>query len=170
MSESTIRRYTDAWARHDGSALLSCYHRHASFSDPVHPDLRAEQVGWLLRFRLARTEAMQTDTVWLAGDERKSQMLWRVRWRPRGAASRGRTRSLRVLSTFSFWEDEIVRQVDEFSTWAYLRQVHGLTGLALGWLPGRLAGEQARAALALDRFIDGQPRAEAPLRGAEIVS
>ena len=172
MSESTIRRYTDALVRHDGTALLSCYHHHASFSDPIHPDLRAERVAWLLRFRLARLETVQAETVWLAGDERKAQMLWRVRWRARGSSGRapGRTRSLRVLSTFTFWEDEIVRQVDEFKPWAYLRQTHGVSGLALGWLPGRLAGERARAAQALDRFIEGQLQAQVPVRGTETVS
>ena len=172
MSESTIRRYTDALVRHDGNALLSCYHRHASFSDHIHPDLRAERVEGLLRFRLARIEAVQAETVWLAGDERKAQMLWRVRWRARSSdgLAAGRTRSLRVMSTFTFWEDEIVRQVDEFAPWAYLRQVHGLSGLVLGWLPGRLAGERERAALALDRFLEDQPTPLAPVRGAEIAT
>ncbi|MBP8307237.1 MAG: hypothetical protein KAY46_08225 [Burkholderiaceae bacterium] len=178
MSESTIRRYTDALVRHDGTALLSCYHRHASFSDPIHPDVRAERVGWLMRFRLARLEQVQADTVWLAGDERKAQMLWRVRWRARRGAGReagrevGRTRarSLRVLSTFTLWEDEIVRQVDEFAPWAYLRQVHGLPGLALGWLPARLDAERERAAQALDRFIAGQPRSDSPRPGVELAS
>ena len=172
MSESTIRRYTDALVRHDGNALLSCYHRHASFSDPIHPDLRAERVAGLLRFRLARIEAVQAETVWLAGDERKAQMLWRVRWRARSSdgLAAGRTRSLRVMSTFTFWEDEIVRQVDEFAPWAYLRQVHGLSGLVFGWLPGRLAGERERAALALDRFLEDQPTPLAPVRGAEIAT
>lgn len=170
MSESTLRGYIDALTRHDGTALLSCYHRHASFSDPIHPDLRAERVAWLLRFRLARLESVRGETVWMAGDERKAQMMWRVRWRARGSAGRsaGRARSLRVLSTFSFWEGEIVRQVDEFAPWAYLAQVHGLPGAALGWLPARLAGERARAAQALDRFIQTYPSAGAAVSGASV--
>ncbi|HPU53819.1 MAG TPA: hypothetical protein PK359_19825, partial [Burkholderiaceae bacterium] len=52
--------------------------------------------------------------------------------------------------------------------WAYLAQVHGLPGAALGWLPARLAGERARAAQALDRFIQTYPSAGAAVSGASV--
>jgi hypothetical protein len=153
MSEPAVRRLLHGLASHDAGLLLSVYHPQASYTDPVHPDIRGARLGWLIRYRLAHFEHLQGEPLWIRGDERKGQMQWRLSWRRRGATGQGR---LTLLTTFSFWEDAIVRQVDEFQPWACLRQTRGLSGLALGWLPGRLSTEQRRAAAGLDRFIQRQ--------------
>ncbi len=157
MSESTIRRFLDALGRHDGAALSGCYHPAATFSDPIHPDVRNGRIDALWQYRLARLDTVETEILSMSGDDRKARMRWTARWRRRGGGRSRRVHRLTLESTFTFWDERIARQVDAFAPWAYLRQTCGVQGLLTGWWPGALPGQQARAADALDRFIMERP-------------
>ncbi len=132
MSEAAIQRFIDSLSRRDVAALQAGYHAQASLSDPLHPDLRGPQVGCLWRWRLHRCEGWDVRALTWAGDERKARLRWQVDWRLRERGGRGRTT---IDTTFTFWDDLIVRQVDEYPVWPQLGRCQGLTGWALGWLP-----------------------------------
>ncbi|HWS76627.1 MAG TPA: nuclear transport factor 2 family protein, partial [Quisquiliibacterium sp.] len=144
MSEALLHRWFDALARLDADALAACYHPAASFADPLFPDLRGERVAWRWRMLVGGAADMHLTYDILAGDDRKASVRWRARWRLAGS---GRAVSNEVLSTFAFWDERIVRQVDEFGFWRWSRASLGLPGLALGWIPAvrRAAGRRALA-------------------------
>jgi ketosteroid isomerase-like protein len=150
MSEALVRRYFDAFARLDGEAMAACYHPAASFSDPVFPDLRGERVGWRWRMLARGATDMHLDYVIRFGDERKAQVEWTAGYRIANAGRRVRNEA---VSTFTFWDDRIVRQVDEFDFWRWSRSSVGLAGLLLGWMPPVRAAAQRRAMEQLDRYV-----------------
>lgn len=151
MSEALVRRYFDALARLDGETMAACYHAAASFSDPVFPDLRGERVGWRWRMLTRGAADMHLDYVIVFGDERKAQVEWQARYRFAGS---GRPVRNQVLSTLAFWDDRIVRQVDEFDFARWSRSTLGPAGLLLGALAPLRALAQRRAARQLDRYIE----------------
>jgi ketosteroid isomerase-like protein len=153
MSETLIRRFYDAFATLDGAAMAACYHRQASFSDPVFTDLRGAEPGamWrMLTAAAARSGGFRLDYRIAFADERKAQVLWEADYLYRG----GRRVHNRVRSTLTFWDDAIVRQVDEFAFWPWSRQALGATGWLFGWLPVYRRAVQRAARGQLDRFIE----------------
>jgi hypothetical protein len=151
MSEALVRRYFDALARLDGEAMAACYHPAASFSDPVFPDLRGERVGWRWRMFARGAADMHLDYDIVFGDERKAQVEWELRYRFAGSA---RPVHNKGLSTLAFWDDRIVRQIDEFDFWRWSRSSVGLLGLLFGGLPPVRSMVQRRATEQLDRYIE----------------
>lgn len=151
MSEALIRRYFDAFARLDGEAMAACYHPAASFSDPIFPDLRGDRVGWRWRLLTRGAADMHLDYAIVFGDERKAQVEWEARYRFAGS---GRRVHNKALSTLAFWDDRIVRQVDEFDFWRWSRQALGVSGWLLGWSPAFRARVRHEARRQLDRFIE----------------
>lgn len=149
MSEALVHHYFDALARLDGEALAACYHPSASFADPLFPDLRGERVGWRWRMLARGGTDMRLSYDILGGDERKARVRWRARWR---LADGGRPVANEVLSTFTFWDGRIVRQVDEFDFWRWSRASLGLPGLLLGWMPPVRRLAQRRALQQLERL------------------
>jgi ketosteroid isomerase-like protein len=150
MSEALVHRYFDALARLDGEAMAACYHPEASFSDPVFADLRGERVGWRWRMLTRGARDMHLDYVIVFGDERKAQVEWKARYRFAGS---GRVVRNQGLSTLTFWDERIVRQVDEFDFWRWSRSSVGLIGMLFGGLAPVRSMVQRRAAEQLDRYI-----------------
>lgn len=159
MSEALLHRWFDALARLDGESLAACYHPSASFSDPVFPDLRGARVGWRWRMLTRGATGMKLSYDILHGDERKAVVRWRACWRLAGS---GREVRNEVLSTFAFWDDRIVRQVDEFGFWRWSRSSLGLPGLLLGWIPALRRAATRRALAQLDRLAATQAAADGP--------
>lgn len=149
MSEGTIRQFVETLTRHDLPALLACYHPQASYSGPVHPDIRGHALHRLWALRLARCAGLRAQALGWEGDERKARLRWEMCWTSRGSASPAR---LALITTFSFWDAQIVRQVDQFSVWRLLGQTEGLRGWALGWLPATQRRARDRAARELTEF------------------
>lgn len=153
MSEALIRRYYDAFAALDGSAMAACYHPQASFSDPVFPDLRGAEPGamWrMLTAAAARTGGLRLDYRIACADERQAQVLWETDYVYRG----DRKVHNSVRSTLTFRDAAILSQVDEFAFWPWSRQALGLTGWLAGWLPAYRRAVQRAARAQLDRFIE----------------
>lgn len=145
-----MRRWFAALERLDGDQLAACYHPSASFCDPVFPDLRGERVGWRWRMLASGATDMHLDYDIRYGDERKAEVQWDARYR---FAISGRPVRLQASSTFTFWDNRIVRQVDEFSFWRWSRASVGAAGLLLGWMPWVRTGAQRRARANLDAYI-----------------
>ena len=151
MSESLVRRYFDALARLDGEAMAACVHPMASYSDPMFPDLRGDAVGWRWRMLTSGATDMHLAYDIVFGDERKAQVKWQAQYR---FVSSGRSVSNQVTSTLAFWDQKIVRQVDEYDFLRWSRSSLGLAGALLAQLPPLRRAAQRRARQQLQGFID----------------
>lgn len=160
MSEALVRRFYDGLAALDSAGIVGCYHRQASFTDPVFPDLRADQVParWKMLLRGitqgAGAGAPAGDSLALTyrivrGDDRKAVVTWEARYR-----LAGRVVHNRIESSLTFWDELIVRQVDEFSFWRWSRQALGPPAWVAGWLPPYQRAVQQQAARRLRDFMN----------------
>ncbi|HEY5634196.1 MAG TPA: nuclear transport factor 2 family protein [Burkholderiaceae bacterium] len=155
MSEALVRRYFDALARLDGEAMAACLHPLASYTDPVFPDLRGDEVGWRWRALTGGATDMHLAYDILFGDERKAQVQWQASYR---FAASGRKVSNRVLTTLTFWDGKIVRQTDEYDFRRWARASLGAPGWLLGWLPALQRAAQRRARSQLRNSINAAQR------------
>jgi ketosteroid isomerase-like protein len=133
QTRALVRRFYDAFARCDAEAMADCLHPDISFSDPLFPNLRQDQVAQMWRMLLASAArhpqdfSLSYDLVFV--EERKAQVHWQATYRYSG------TRKVhhKVLSTLSFWDGLIVRHVDGFDFYPWARQALGPLGLLMGW-------------------------------------
>ncbi len=151
MSEALVRRYFDALARLDGEAMAQCLHPMVSYSDPVFADLRGDDVGWRWRLMTRGASDMHLAYDIVRGDARKAQVQWQARYRFAGSA---RQVSNKVLTTLTFWDGTIVRQIDEYDFARWSRSSAGVLAWAVCALPGARAALQRRALHRLRAFID----------------
>lgn len=128
-----VARFFEAWGRLDAESLVACLHPEISFSDPMFPNLRREQVPAMWQMLIASMAlhpadfSLRHDIVFL--EERKAQVHWQVRFRNVA----GRRIHHKALATLTFWDDRIVRHVDGYPFYGWARQSLGLSGKLLGW-------------------------------------
>lgn len=155
MSEATIRRFYEAFARLDGEAMQACYAPDARFDDEAFSLHGAAQIGGMWRMLCAATRA---DAAALAH--------WRLEVSDIGATGAHweahylfgpgrRAVHNRIDARFEFdGEGRITRHVDRFDFAAWARQALGLPGWLLGWTPMLRRQVRSRAAAQLRRFLD----------------
>jgi hypothetical protein len=123
-----VERFFNAFGNGDWRTMARCYHDKASFTDPIFPDLRGEQIVYYWHQWFKENEGIKLNYSQLFADERKAQVQWNVRYTYQGRAVKHD-----ATSTLAIWDDQIVRHVDEFALGGYLRQREGLlTGLLSG--------------------------------------
>lgn len=142
---AAVRRFYEAFARHDGKAMSTIYAPDCTFQDPVFTDLKGPQVGAMWRMLTAR-----------GGDLRVS--LEEAEAIPGGVRARwiahytfsatGQKVVNEVRSTFGFEGGQVSQQWDRFDLQAWMRQAFGPFGWAWGgtaWMQGVVRGQAMKA-------------------------
>lgn len=160
MSErnrETIRRFYEAFDRHEGDAMASCYSPDVHFSDPVFPDLRGDEAGDMWRMLTGRAEDLTVELASHDADERTGSANWIAHYTFRT----GRKVVNDIQATFEFDDAGLItRHRDSFDFWKWTRMALGPIGVALGWTPIVQGKVRSEAAEGLEAF-----RAERPRRG-----
>jgi ketosteroid isomerase-like protein len=144
-TRALVRRFFDAFARLDAQGMVACLHPDISFSDPLFPNLRQDQVvqmwSMLIASAARHPQAFSLSYEFVFVEERKAQVHWQATYRYAG------TRKVhhKVLATLSFWDGKIVRHVDGYDFYTWARQALGTLGLLLGWNAKFRASVQAAA-------------------------
>ncbi len=149
-----VTQFFEAFAKHDWRSIARCYHDKASYSDPLFPDLRGERIVYMWYQMLGTAGAKQTHSMndlnleyrILFGDERKAQVEWTANY-----VYAGRYVRIEGLTTLAIWDDKIVRHVNEYNFWRWIRQAKGLTGLVFGGLPAYQRNVQRSAQSLVDQ-------------------
>lgn len=141
-----IERFYRALGRRDAEAMIACYAPDATFDDPVFRELDAAGVAAMWRMLCARGK----DLAVVASDVEADHAAGRARWVATYTyAATGRHVENRIDARFAFREGRIVRHVDRFDLWRWLRQALGAKGLLLGWAPPVQSAVRAQAQKAL---------------------
>jgi ketosteroid isomerase-like protein len=156
-----IGRFYAALDRHDAEAMIACYHRDATFSDPVFPALDAAGVATMWRMLCARGKDLRVRTSGIAAAGTAGQAHWTATYT---YSATGRPVTNEIDATFEFRDGLIVRHRDRFDLWRWMRMALGAKGAALGWLPPvrRAVQRQAARALADWRAKPAPPAADVP--------
>lgn len=146
-----IRRFYDAFGRRDHWTMAACYHPDIHFSDPVFPDLHGDEARamWHMLCEQGRDLTVRAFDIETDGDTASARWDTTYLFTPTGRTVRNH-----VSASFAFADGLIVRHVDSFDLWRWLRMAVGMSGLLVGWT--RSAHERVRrtGADALDRFLD----------------
>jgi len=149
-----IGRFYDALGRRDASGMVACYAPDATFSDPVFPELDAAGAAAMWRMLCARGK----DLAVVASHVEANHAAGRAHWVATYTyAATGRHVENRIDALFAFREGRIVRHVDRFDLWRWLRQALGAKGLLLGWAPPVQGAVRAQAAKALADWRSKNP-------------
>jgi len=141
-----IERFYDALGRRDAEAMIACYAPQATFSDPVFRDLDAAGAAAMWRMLCARGKDLAVVASNVDADDLSGRAHWVATYT---YSATGRHVENRIDAEFAFREGRIVRHVDRFDLWRWLRQAIGAKGVLLGWLPPVQGAVRAQAAKAL---------------------
>lgn len=131
-NKETIRRLYDGLDRADGEVMAACYAADATFSDPVFPDLRGEQVGNMWRMLTSRSTDLSVELPEHDADETTGSAHWIATYTFR--TGRHVVNDIRASFRFNA-AGLIVEHRDSFDLWKWSRQALGPIGLVLGWSP-----------------------------------
>lgn len=151
--EDLIRRLYDALDRKDGEAMAACYHKDATFSDPVFTDLAGRDVGDMWRMLTSRATDLTASVRDVSAKKSKGSATWEARYT---FTSTGRPVVNVGHATFRFKDDLIVEHRDEFDFPKWAGQALGFKGKLLG-RTGFLRGKvQANAMAGLRNYQAGR--------------
>ncbi len=149
-----IERFYNAFSRRDPDAMLACYHRGVTFSDPVFLSLDAAGAASMWRMLCARGKDLVVTTSEIRADASTGSARWVANYT---FSASHRKVTNRIAAAFDFKDALIVRHVDRFSLWRWAAMALGPKGARLGWCPPVRAAIRAQAAKGLAAFAKGQP-------------
>ncbi len=141
-----IARFYAALDRRDAETMVACYAKDAVFSDPAFPHLDAEGVAMMWRMLCARGKDLHVVASGIDADAAAGRAHWIATYT---YSATGRKVVNRIDAAFTFREGRIVRHVDRFDLYRWMRQALGTKGLLLGWLPPVQHAVRRQAAKAL---------------------
>lgn len=151
--EQLIHTFYTAFRHRDFSTMQSCYADHATFSDPVFPNLNAAQVRSMSEMFLDKNKslAVEYDNVQLESG------LVVANWTADYVlSSTGNRVSNCISSQFIIESGKIIEQTDHFGFYRWSRQALGMTGVMLGWTPFIKRNVRHSAMAALQEYIRHQ--------------
>ena len=130
--EQLIARFYEAFAANDHATMAASYADDATFSDPVFPNLTADEARSMWRMFCTSGNDVKITHSDVKADERSGSARWEAVYR---FPKTGREVHNRIAASFLFRGGKIVRHKDDFDLYAWTRMVLGPMGTALGWTP-----------------------------------
>ena len=151
-NEDLIRRFYSAFQSGDHETMAACYSDRATFSDPVFPDLDAQQVRAM--WRMFCTSGNDIDVTFdnIRADDATGSAHWEARY---AFPKTSRRVHNKIDASFGFADGLIVRHEDRFDLYKWSRMALGPMGTILGWSPIVRNQVRAQAASQLARFQKG---------------
>jgi ketosteroid isomerase-like protein len=147
-----IERFYTAFQRRDAEAMVACYHKEVTFSDPAFPGLVGDRARAMWRMLCERGNDLEVTFDGITTDE--AGATGRAHWEARYTFSQtGRKVHNVIDAKFRFHDGLIIDHVDAFSFWRWSRQALGPTGTLLGWTPVLKFAVRRTAARSLDKYM-----------------
>jgi ketosteroid isomerase-like protein len=133
-NEELIHTFYTSFQQLDADGMKACYHNAVTFSDPVFPQLKSEEVGamWSMLIDALR----KSNTGWklefsnLVANETEGSCRWEAHY---VFSLTGRKVHNIIDARFTFKEGKIIEHTDSFDFYRWARMAFGLTGVLLGW-------------------------------------
>lgn len=150
-----IRRFYEAFARHDGDAMVACYHPQVEFYDPVFGLLKGREAGAMWQMLLAAGgEQLKVKASNISAHQGKGQADWQA-WYTFSAT--GLPVHNLIHAEFEFKDGLIYRHRDHFDFYRWSSMALGPMGSLLGATPLVQGTIQKRARESLDAYLANQP-------------
>lgn len=145
-----ICSFYEAFQAKDAEAMNAWYAPEARFSDPVFPDLTAEQVKAMWSMFCTRSKNLQIEFGDVWADDNQGAATWLALYTFQAT---GQSVINRIESTFTFRNGLILTHTDSFNFYGWARQALGFKGLLLGWTPFLKTKVRNSARKTLEQFI-----------------
>jgi ketosteroid isomerase-like protein len=131
-NEALIDRFYSAFARRDHETMAQCYTENPTFSDPVFPDLRGEEVRAMWRMLCKRGLDLELTHSDVRAEDDRGSAHWVADYTFSGT---GRHVTNEIDASFRFEDGLIAEHIDRFDLWRWTRQALGPVGMIAGWSP-----------------------------------
>lgn len=148
-----VTTFYEAFQRHDGATMARCYADDARFSDPVFTDLRGAEVGAMWRMLTERGKDLELTFRDVVAEGGRARAHWEARYTFSGT---GRKVYNVIDAELEIRDGKIVRHVDTFDLWRWMRMALGPTGVLLGWLPPVQSSLRKKARAGLEAYMAGR--------------
>jgi hypothetical protein len=152
-NEILIRRFYEAFDKKDYKSMQEAYHPEASFSDPVFPDLSANEVKAMWKMLTTSAKDLKVTFRDVQADNQQGRCRWEARYTFTGT---GRKVHNMISAEFQFAEGKVIRHKDQFNFWRWSRMALGSPGVLLGWSPYLLNAVRKKVRGRLMRFMKEQ--------------
>jgi ketosteroid isomerase-like protein len=139
-NEEVISKLYSSFQRGDHEAMASCYSDQATFSDPVFPQLDADQVRAMWRMFCTGGNDIEVTFDQVKADDKTGSAHWEAHYK---FPKTGRPVHNKIDASFEFSNGLITRHEDDFDFYRWTRMALGPTGTLLGWTP--IVKNQVRA-------------------------
>lgn len=129
---ATAEAFYKAFAVKDADAMGRMYADQATFSDPVFPDLRGENIRQMWRMLCKRSKDLTIEHKVVYASAERVDVQWTARYT---FAKTGRPVENRILAKMTIRDGLIIHHHDVFNFWRWARQALGPAGVLLGWSP-----------------------------------
>lgn len=143
-----LNRFYSAFVERDHATMARCYADEATFSDPVFPDLDAEEVRAMWRMFCTGGD-LDVSFSDVHADDSSGAARWEAIY---VFPKTGRRVHNKIDSSFQFRDGLIARQRDDFDFYRWSRMALGPIGTALGWSPIVKNQVRQQAGVQLRRF------------------
>jgi arsenate reductase len=149
-NKALIERFYEAFDRHDGATMASCYAPDARFHDPAFGELHGDEPGAMWKMLTGRADDLRVQLVEHDADQTSGSAHWLADYT---FTQTGRKVHNDVHATFRFTDGLIAEHDDSFDFYAWSRQALGPAGLLLGWTPIVQGKVRRQARASLDEFM-----------------
>ena len=149
-NELLIIHFYEAFEKKDYETMQAAYHDEASFSDPVFPDLSANEVKAMWKMLTTSAKDLKVTFHDVQAGDSQGTCRWEARYTFTGT---GRKVHNIISAEFQFGEGKIIRHVDRFDFWRWSRMALGGPGILLGWSPYLLNAVRKKVRGRLMRFM-----------------
>lgn len=131
-NEQLITKFYSAFQQKDFLVMQSCYHREATFSDPVFQDLDSKEVKAMWEMLLTASKDLRIEFSNVHANDQSGSAHWEAWY---SFSRTGRQVHNIIDATFVFRDGLIFKHHDQFNFWKWSRQALGRTGTLMGWTP-----------------------------------
>jgi ketosteroid isomerase-like protein len=148
-NEELINNFYSAFAAGDHATMAGAYTDDATFSDPVFPNLSADEVRAMWRMFCTGGNEIKLNFSDVRADDKAGSAHWDAVYK---FPKTGREVHNHINASFLFRDGKIVRHRDDFNLYAWTRMALGPMGTLLGWSPIVQGQVRKQAASQLRRF------------------
>lgn len=154
-NEQLLNDFYSAFQRRDAQTMAGHYHQQARFSDPAFGSLNRDEVALMWQMLCRSSKDLQVEYQIQDVSESSAHVNWEAFY---SYGKSKRSVHNRVMATFEFKDDKIIRHHDVFSLWKWARQAMGYNGLLIGWTKFFRNRLQQQSRSMLQRFLAKQKK------------
>ena len=129
-NEKLIHHFYNSFKQKDYAEMQKCYADSATFSDEAFQNLNSAQVKAMWKMLCLRGKDLELSFQNVSADEKRGSAEWIAKYT---FSQTGRKVENHITANFEFENGKIVKHIDSFDFYKWIKQAIGGIGVLLGW-------------------------------------